>query len=65
MKEIDKSSGSPYACGLNDAYQKRIAFPHKWPKGSGIGQPIVNLTVEEQVEYLLGFNQQTKFKDWE
>jgi hypothetical protein len=50
---------------LNDAYQKRMSFPHKWPKGSGIGQPIVNLNDEEQEEYLLGFNQQTKFKDWE
>ena len=64
---MNKVHGSPYDRGSADAYYRRPQFAHKWPQGTGNGQPVTDLSTEEIEEYNQGYADQIKtgeFKDW-
>jgi hypothetical protein len=59
--------GSLYDRGSADSYYRRSPSPHWYPLGTGNGEPITDLTVEEIEEYYAGYEDNEKFgdkKDW-
>jgi hypothetical protein len=59
--------GSLYDRGSADSYYHRSPSPHWYPLGTGNGERITNLTVEEIEEYYAGYEYNEKFgdkKDW-
>ena len=56
--------GSLYDRGSADSYYGRSKNPHWYPEGTGRGERITDLTEEELIEYNLGYDENTDFKDW-
>ena len=53
--------------GSADSYYNRIPDPHWYPEGTGHGEKITDLTVEEIEEYYAGYEDNEKHgdkKDW-
>jgi hypothetical protein len=47
--------GSLFDRGSADSYYGRKQNPHWYPKGTGMGEPVVDLTPEEVAEYIAGY----------
>jgi hypothetical protein len=56
--------GSLYDRGSADSYYGRSKNPHWYPEGTGHGTKVTDLTEEELIEYNLGYDENTDFKDW-
>jgi hypothetical protein len=54
--------GGLYDRGSADKYYGRCKSPHWYPKGTGRGKPITDLTEEEIKEYNLGYDEETETK---
>lgn len=52
--------GSLFDRGSADSYYGRKQSPHWYPKGTGMGEPVVDLTPEEVVEYIAGYEENEK-----
>jgi hypothetical protein len=50
------SHGSLFDRGSADSYYDRDRQPHWWPKGTGHGQKVEDLTAEEVAEYNAGYD---------
>lgn len=63
--QFDRSRhGGLYDRGSADSYYRRPKNPHWYPEGTGIEPIITDLTEEEVKEYMLGYDENTEFKDW-
>jgi hypothetical protein len=63
--QFDRSRhGGLYDRGSADSYYRRAKNPHWYPEGTGIEPIITDLTEEEVKEYMLGYDENTEFKDW-
>lgn len=63
--QFDRSChGSLYDRGSADSYYGRGPRPHWYPHGTGMGEPVTDLTTEEVAEYMAGYNEETDRKDW-
>lgn len=58
-----KRHGSLWDRGSADSYYHRPRSPHWWPEGTGKGQKIEILTIEERNEYLAGYDHNERFGD--
>ena len=59
--------GSLYDRGTADSYYGRRPDPHWWPLGTGNGEKIIDLTIQEREEYYAGYyynEQHGDKKDW-
>lgn len=56
--------GSLYDRGSADSYYRRAKDPHWYPEGTYNGTRITDLTEEEVKEYMLGYDENTEFKNW-
>lgn len=66
---MDKRHGGPYDRGSADAYYRRPFKPHYYKGDTGSSELVTenDMTDEEILEYIAGFNQQVEsgdFKDW-
>ncbi len=52
---IRERHGSLYDRGMADSWYSRPENPHWYPNGSYNGEPVTDLTVEEQLEYYKGY----------
>lgn len=59
MKERGEH-GSLFDRGSADSYYGRKQSPHWYPKGTGMGEPVVDLTPEEVAEYVAGYEENEK-----
>ena len=63
--QFDRSRhGGLYDRGSADSYYRRPKNPHWYPEGTGIEPIITDLAEEEVKEYMLGYDENTEFKDW-
>jgi hypothetical protein len=63
--QFDRSRhGGLYDRGSADSYYRRPKNPHWYPEGTGHGEIVTDLTEEEVKEYMLGYDENTEFKDW-
>lgn len=63
-----KRHGGLFDRGSADSYYRRRPDPHWYPEGTGHGQRITDLTVEEIEEYYAGYLYNEKLgehKEWE
>ena len=65
--EINKKHGGPFDSGGADFYYHRDFDPHYWPQGTGHGTRVekTDMTLAEQVEYFIGWTEQTEQKIWD
>jgi hypothetical protein len=63
--QFDRSRhGGLYDRGSADSYYRRAKNPHWYPEGTGHGKKVTDLTEEEIKEYMLGYDENTEFKNW-
>lgn len=60
---MNKEHGSPYDRGSADAYYQRPMKPHYYPEGTGHGEPVTELTHEQELEYVMGYQDQMRSGD--
>lgn len=56
--------GGPYDRGAADYYYWRPREPHKYPKGTYVGERVTDLTEEEVEAYNAGYDECNDRKDW-
>jgi len=56
--------GGPYDRGSADAYYGRSLDPHKYPRGTYVGQRVKLTDPDEIAEYTKGYNECQDRKDW-
>jgi hypothetical protein len=67
IKQYDTTHGSPFDRGSADSYYHRPRDPHYWPKGTGHGEQVVELTPAELEAYHAGYDWNEQYgdkKDW-
>ena len=55
--------GSLWDRGTADSYYNRPRGPHWWPKGTGNGIKVVELTAAERAEYDAGYDYNQEYGD--